>query len=216
MEIQELNVTLRRFMYGLLAKATNGDYDEKDYSIDRQKILSNSELKKLLPIEISEHYTAAGFRTFMQDKGGYVERRAFINEALKPALAYMDKLLGNNDNFVLNEDAYELGEQLGYGGFGAVYKYRHTLLEMDFAIKIFEPLFASNDDKLEGEKRFFREAKMLFHLNHENIVRVYDIGRTNGKPINPITMPLIRSLFIKNLHFQSLRDTSFARRCTFL
>lgn len=182
MNIQELDATLKRFMYGLLAKATNGDYPEQDYANDRQKILANSELKKLLPADISEHFTSAGFRTFMQDKGGYVERRAFINEALKPALEYMETLLNGNDDFSLNEDSYELGDQLGYGGFGAVYKFRHTLLGMDFAIKVFEPLFASNDDKIEGEKRFFREAKMLFHLNHENVVRVYDIGRTKGKP----------------------------------
>ena len=182
MNIQEMDATLKRFMYGLLAKATNGDYPEKEYTSDRRKILANNELKKLLPAEILEHYTAAGFRTFMQDKGGYVERRAFINKALKPALEYMESLMTKSDSFSLNEDSYELGEQLGYGGFGAVYKYHHTLLDMDFAIKVFEPLFASNDDKLEGEKRFFREAKMLFHLNHENIVRVYDIGRTEGKP----------------------------------
>lgn len=182
MDIQELDATLKRFMFGLLAKATNGDYQEQDYSNDRRKLLVNNELKKLLPTDISEHYTAAGFRTFMQGKGGYVERRAFINEAFKPALNYIENLLSSDDIFSLNEGSYKLGKLLGCGGFGKVYKYRHELLEMDFAIKIFEPAFASDDDKTEGEKRFFREAKMLFHLNHENIVRVYDIGRIKGKP----------------------------------
>jgi len=182
MDIQELDVSLKRFMFGLLAKATDGDYPEQDYTTDRRKILANSDLKKLLPPEISEHHTAAGFRAFVQGKGSYRERRAFINEALKPALDYIESLLSSNEKFSLNEDAYELGERLGCGGFGAVYKYHHKLLEMDFAIKIFEPVFASDGDKTEGEKRFFREAKMLFHLSHTNIVRVYDIGRTNGKP----------------------------------
>ena len=53
---------------------------------------------------------------------------------------------------------------------------------MDFAIKLFEPIFVSNQENIEGENRFFREARILFSLNHENIVRVYDIGRANGQP----------------------------------
>ena len=120
MNIHDLDATLKRFMYGLLAKATNGDYPEQDYTNDRRIILANNELKKLLPIEISNHYTAAGFRTFIQDKGGYVERRAFINESLKPALEYIENLLNNNDKFSLNESSYEFGERLGRGGFGEV------------------------------------------------------------------------------------------------
>lgn len=86
------------------------------------------------------------------------------------------------DSFSTNVDSYELGERLGHGGFGVVYKYRHKLLDHDFAIKMFEPVFVSNDENIEGEKRFFREAKVLFQLNHANIVRVYDIGRIKGRP----------------------------------
>lgn len=182
LNIQELDTTLKHFMSGLLAKATDGEYSEQDYFKDRQKLFAHNELAKLLPHDILEHYTPTEFRRFMQSKGGYVERRAFINEAFKPAITYTENLLSSNDTFSLNEESYNLGERLGYGGFGEVYKYRHKLLEMDFAIKIFDPIFASDDDKIEGERRFFREAKMLFHLNHENIVRVYDIGRTKGKP----------------------------------
>jgi len=182
MDIHELETTLKRFLYGLLAKATDGNYPEKDYSNDRRIILASEEIRKLLPVEISEHHTAARFRTFMQDQGGYVERRVFINEAMKPALDYIENLARGKDNFSLNEESYEMGEQLGYGGFGAVFKYHHKLLKMDFAIKVFDPIYSSNHERTEGEKRFFQEAKMLFHLSHENIVRVFDIGRTGGKP----------------------------------
>jgi serine/threonine-protein kinase len=178
----ELEALLKRFMFGLLSKATDGDYKEADFTNDRSAVLANSELNKLLPADITQQRSAAGFRRFIQAKGGYAERRAFIDEAFEPALAYIDSLITNSDKFSLNEGSYVLGEQLGHGGFSTVYKYHHRLLDMDFAIKVFEPSFASNDDKVEGEKRFFREAKMLFHLNHDNIVRVYDIGRTGGKP----------------------------------
>lgn len=82
-------------------------------------------------------------------------------------------------------ELYVIGERLerlGSGGFGEVYRYRHPYIDMDFAVKVFSPMFASDEDEEEGEKRFFREAKMLFLLNHPNIVRIYDVGRIEGRP----------------------------------
>ena len=106
-------------------------------------------------------------------------------------------LINGTDRFSGNLDTYQLGELIGSGGFGTVYKYRHKLLDYDFAIKIFEPVFVSNDENIEGEQRFFREAKMLFQLNHENIVRVYDIGRIEGKPF-------IRMEFVEGYTLQDI------------
>jgi serine/threonine-protein kinase len=182
MNISELNETLRRYYSGLIGIATDGSYPEENYSKDRKAILLSPQIKNRIPLEITQHFTAQNFRRAMQEKGGYADRRKFITEALAPAMKYIESLLYEDDAFSLNEESYELGELLDHGGFGKVYKYHHKLLEMDFAIKVFEPLFASQDDEIEGEKRFFREAKMLFHLKHENIVSVYDIGRTNGRP----------------------------------
>ena len=44
-------------------------------------------------------------------------------------------------------------------------------------MKVYSPIFVSSDEQREGERRFFREAKMLFQLNHMNIVKIYDAGR---------------------------------------
>lgn len=182
MEATEVNQILRRYYSGLIGVATDGSYSEAEYTQDREFILKNAELNKLIPTEITQHYTAQNFRRAMQEMKSYTARRQFITEALKPAINYVDSLISSNDSFSLNEEAYERGELIGNGGFGMVYRYHHNLLDMDFAIKVFEPVFVSQAETLEGEKRFFREAKMLFHLRHENIVNVYDIGRTNGKP----------------------------------
>lgn len=76
----------------------------------------------------------------------------------------------------------ELGQRVGSGGFGTVYRQHHKLLDMDFAVKVFEPVFVSKDENIDGERRFFREAKMLFRLNNEQIVRIYDVGRIDEKP----------------------------------
>ncbi len=182
MNINEVNQTLRRYYSGLIGIATNGSYPEEEYNQDRAFILATAELSNLIPAEITQHFTAQNFRRVMQEKGGYDLRRQFITAALTPAITYVEGLMRSNDSFSFNEDSYEVGEPIGNGGFGMVYKYHHKLLNMDFAIKVFEPVFVSQAEALAGEKRFFREAQMLFHLRHENIVSVYDIGRTNGKP----------------------------------
>lgn len=53
---------------------------------------------------------------------------------------------------------------------------------MDFAVKIYEPIFISTEEQIEGERRFFREAKMMFALNSPYIARIYDAGRVDNKP----------------------------------
>jgi len=75
---------------------------------------------------------------------------------------------------------FELGERIGQGGFGTVYKVHHELLKMDFAIKVFDPAF--DDGNHADLDRFFREARVLFALHHPNIIRVYDTGLIGQKP----------------------------------
>ena len=86
-------------------------------------------------------------------------------DAITPIFDYLHDVETGNDSFTQFIMDEELGDRLGYGGFGSVYKYHHKLLDMYFAIKFFEPVFVSNEDNVEGEKRFFREAKILFSLN---------------------------------------------------
>ncbi len=68
---------------------------------------------------------------------------------------------------------YLLGELLGKGGFGAVYKAENQLLHRPQAIKVLlEEHFS--DEKFRD--RFIREARTLAALDHANIVHVDDIG----------------------------------------
>ena len=102
--------------------------------------------------------------------------------------------VSNEASVFVNERLQPLGE----GGFGAVYPYHHPVLDMDFAVKVFSPVFVSGEEELKAEKRFFREAKMLFVLNHPNIVRVYDVGRIKGRPF--IKMELVEGESLQKLH----------------
>jgi serine/threonine-protein kinase len=70
---------------------------------------------------------------------------------------------------------YELTAHLATGGMGAVFRGRHVHLRKDFAVKVLRPDLSSSPDLVE---RFRREAEIASALEHENIVRVSDFGRT--------------------------------------
>jgi eukaryotic-like serine/threonine-protein kinase len=70
---------------------------------------------------------------------------------------------------------YELKAHLATGGMGAVFQARHVHLRKDVAVKVLRPDLTSSADIVE---RFRREAEIASALEHDNIVRVTDFGRT--------------------------------------
>ncbi|MGI9080094.1 MAG: serine/threonine-protein kinase [Acidimicrobiales bacterium] len=66
---------------------------------------------------------------------------------------------------------YEVGAELGRGGWGAVLAGRHRQLGRDVAIKQLPPAFA-NDPAVRA--RFIAEARMLASLDHPHVVPIYD------------------------------------------
>src|SRR5215475_5017053 len=71
---------------------------------------------------------------------------------------------------------YEILEQIGVGGFGAVYKGRDPFIKRTVAIKTCQ----LNDEEVKS--RFFREAELAGNLHHRHITTIYDFGVENGIP----------------------------------
>src|SRR5262249_54439777 len=80
---------------------------------------------------------------------------------------------------------YQILEVIGWGGMGVVYKARQLKPERIVALKVIRP------DRLEGlspeerrkaVERFTTEAQAAAQLEHENIVRVYEVGEVHGRP----------------------------------
>lgn len=67
---------------------------------------------------------------------------------------------------------YVINEIIGKGGWSIVYKGIHAGLNMPVAIKMLNHDMAMRPEFTE---RFKNEAKIIAKLNHENIVKVYDI-----------------------------------------
>ena len=75
------------------------------------------------------------------------------------------------------DERYELTAHLATGGMGAVFRARHVHLRKDVAVKVLRPDLCTSPDLVE---RFRREAEIASALEHENIVRVTDFGRSAG------------------------------------
>jgi serine/threonine-protein kinase len=68
--------------------------------------------------------------------------------------------------------AYEVGEVVGEGGAGTVYRGRDRVRERDVAIKVLHPSLTGDS---EVRRRFVREARLMRTLSHPHIATVYDL-----------------------------------------
>ena len=75
-------------------------------------------------------------------------------------------------------DRYVLQDLLGQGGMGRVYLARDTRLSRQVALKILSPERMNNPRAIA---RFQREARVGAQLQHENLVRLYDFGESQGR-----------------------------------
>jgi serine/threonine protein kinase/tetratricopeptide (TPR) repeat protein len=96
---------------------------------------------------------------------------------------------------------YEILQLLGEGGMGAVYKARDRELDRFVAIKLIRRELSSNPAIVA---RFKQELLLSHQVTHKNVIRIYDLGDSDG--IKFITMEFVegedlRALILKNKKF---------------
>jgi serine/threonine protein kinase len=88
-------------------------------------------------------------------------------------------------------DRYRIGEALGFGGMGAVFRAHDERLGRDVAVKV---LTAASTDPAEQEvlrARFRREARAAATLRHPNVVTVHDFGTEAATGLDYLVMELL-------------------------
>ncbi|MCA9541637.1 MAG: serine/threonine protein kinase, partial [Myxococcales bacterium] len=90
---------------------------------------------------------------------------------------------------------YELGERLGGGGMGQVFRARHIELGRDVAVKLLAPALAHDPKAME---RLRREARAAARLGNPHIIEIYDLGISDdGRPY--VVMKLVDGRDLKKL-----------------
>ena len=73
---------------------------------------------------------------------------------------------------------YDLHEELGRGGFGAVYRATDTTLGREVALKVLHPQLTTDPDFLD---KFRKEARTVAQLKSRDIVTIHELGEVDGR-----------------------------------
>ncbi|HEY3443812.1 MAG TPA: protein kinase [Paludibaculum sp.] len=89
---------------------------------------------------------------------------------------------------------YEIQAVLGEGGMGAVYRARDRELDRLVALKVIRAEFANHGEIL---RRFKQELILARQVTHKNVVRIFDLGVTDG--LKFITMEYVDGRDLKSM-----------------
>jgi serine/threonine protein kinase/tetratricopeptide (TPR) repeat protein len=96
---------------------------------------------------------------------------------------------------LLSPPGYELGDEIGRGGMGVVYRARDRALDREVAIKLLSERYSA-DSPMAG--RFLNEARITGQLQHPGIPAVHQVGAlADGRPF--LAMKLIKGSTLESI-----------------
>ncbi len=99
----------------------------------------------------------------------------FMEESILPKA--MDQLASSHFQPSQVIGRYRIGDLIGTGGMGQVFRAEDTELDRPVAFKVLHGDIAENDERV---RRFIQEAKAASALNHPNILTIHEIGSFEG------------------------------------
>jgi tetratricopeptide (TPR) repeat protein/predicted Ser/Thr protein kinase len=107
---------------------------------------------------------------------------------------------------------YRLGEEVGRGGMGVVYRAQDEQLGICVALKVLRPELADDPRLVE---RFRREILAARQVTHRNAVRIHDIGRDGDLlflTMDFVEGPSLQAMLRKEKRFDPERAAGIARQ----
>ncbi len=87
---------------------------------------------------------------------------------------------GNSPGSLGRIDRYELVEQLGAGGFGAVYRAHDTVARIDVALKVLPPMISAVPEELENVRSNFAMVSKLKHQYIASLEHLHKVEKVDA------------------------------------
>ncbi|MFB6263515.1 MAG: protein kinase [Bradymonadaceae bacterium] len=93
------------------------------------------------------------------------------------------------------DGVFRIDEELDHGNFGAIFRVRDLSEQRTLALKVLKP---GPHDEEEVRKRFEREARLVYGLDHRHVVEVHYFGET-GSGLPYMAMEFLEGTDLKRL-----------------